>query len=606
MSEAVKTLIFVAIAAVVGVGAYVTRPATVVESTEEEVNRPLFEEFQDPLQAQSMEITRYDSERAEIRTFQVANTPEGWQINSKGGYPADATEQMSKAATALVDLNVLRIVSDSPGQHAEYGVVEPTTSAASATAEGVGQLVTIRGASDKVLANLIIGVADKEKTELRYVRIPGRDRVYLVNLDPSVFSTEFADWIEKDLLKLNPFDVQALRFRNYTLQIAGGSGLFLPEMDATVRYDSESSEWSLVELKEPPEDQPTQLVQTSLPDGHQLNSEQLNTLRNSLDDLTIVDVYRKPQRLAAALQSDQSLQQLTAEDLPTLVRNGFYPTTLPGDSEAQIVGINGELVIETQDAIRYRLLFGGEQLGGEDRNQKQRFLFVQTELVEDMLPQPELQEVPEIDEGEDQDVEAQAQRREEILQANDRAMNEYRERLNNARRKMFELNARFAQWYYVVAEEDFEKILLSRDQLSVDPNQVESTAGQSNLPGLPGMNEMVLPDIATPPVQPEVRPATSMQDEESADDDTEKPADDTDNAAQQQPAEETPSQPAEDPEPVSELQDSESAPAEAASPTPEPEAEESTSAEQTPNSPESPADGSTSEAAAEESEPSAS
>src|SRR5690606_25321604 len=133
-----------------------------------------------------------------------------------------------------------QIVTDSPAQHAEYGVVEPTSNVAAASTDGVGQLVTIKDKSNRALARLVIGVADKGRANLRYVRIPGRDRVYLVELDPTVFSTEFSDWINKDLLGINPFDVASLRFRNYTPQIAGGRGLFLPEMDATVHYAAET------------------------------------------------------------------------------------------------------------------------------------------------------------------------------------------------------------------------------------------------------------------------------------------------------------------------------------------------------------------------------
>lgn len=511
MSEVIKTVIFVAVAAVVGVGAYLARPAQVTDVPEEEINQPLFEDFNDPLMAESMEITRYDAERNQVQKFEVAKTPQGWKIVTKGGYPANATEQMANAANSLVGLNVLQIVTDSPAQHGEYGVIEPTSTAASASTEGVGQLVTIKDKSNRALARLVIGVADKGRSNLRYVRVPGRDRVYLVELDPTVFSTEFSDWINKDLLGINPFDVNSLRFRNYTLQIAGGRGLFLPEMDATVHYDAESSQWNLVSLQEASAEDRTKLVEAKLAEGQLLNTEQLNEVRNALDDLTIVDVYRKPDQLANALRSEEVLKNIKPEDLPTLVANGFYPLMLPGDAEPQIVGFNGELVIETQDAVRYRLLFGNEQLGGEDKNQKQRFLFVQTERVDEMLPPPELQEVPEIKEGEGEDVEAQAKQREAILQANDQAMTAYREKVNAADRKIFELNARFADWYYVVAEEDFEKILISRSQLTAS---AADSAGSQSLPGggLPGLDSVQMPNIVTSPDQPPVRSAESMQD----------------------------------------------------------------------------------------------
>ncbi|QDU74671.1 hypothetical protein Pan97_16840 [Bremerella volcania] len=531
MSEAVKTLIFLAVAVVMGGLAYVSRPAPATSAPEEEVNQPLFPEFTDPLQAESMQITRFDSERGQIRRFEVANTSEGWQIKTKGDYPANATQHMTQAANSLVDLKVLRIVSDLPGQQAEYGVVEPNANAISAADEGVGQMVTIEDKSDKTLANLIVGAADKEDPQLRYVRVPGRDRIYLVRLDPTVFSTEFSDWIDKDLLQLNPFDVTSLRFRNYTMQVANNRIEALPQMDATVAFDAERSSWSLLSLKEASPGNQTQLADAQLPAGEKLNTEKLDEIRNSLDDLTIVDVYRKPEQLAEVLKQGEGLKGLKQDDLPTLVANGFFPHLMPGEAEPQLVGLNGELVIETQDAIRYRLLFGLEKLGGDNKDQKQQFLFVQTELVDEMLPPPMLQEVPEIKEGEDQDIEAQAKAREKILQANDAAMTAYREKKNAATRKIYELNTRFADWYYVVKAEDVAKILLTRGELGVPINQpTNQPSGVPGrvFPGGPGTGMMRPPAAQQPMAQPMPQPeATDRPAEDEPADKTpmnEKPA----------------------------------------------------------------------------------
>lgn len=522
MSESLKTLIFLAVAVVMGGLAYVSRPAPATSAPEEEVNQPLFPEFTDPLQAESMKITRLDSDRGQIRRFEVANTSDGWQIKSKGGYPANATAHMAQAANSLVDLKVLRIVSDLPGQHAEYGVVEPNANAITTDDEGVGELVTIDDKSDKPLASLIVGAADKEDPQLRYVRVPGRDRIYLVRLDPTVFSTEFSDWIEKDLLQINPFDVASLRFRNHTMQAASENRItVLPQLDALVDFNAERSDWRLVSLKETSPNDPAQLADAQLPAGDKLNTEKLDEIRNSLDDLIIVDVYRKPEQLAEALKKGDGLKDVKQEDLPTLVSNGFFLYTLPGETEKHLLGLNGELVIETQDAIRYRLLFGKEVLGGDNKDQKQQFLFVQTELVEEMLPPPMLQEVPEIKEGEDQDIEAQAKAREKILQENDAAMTAYREKKNVATRTMIELNSRFADWYYVVKAEDVANILLKREQLGTPINQ--PTNRPSGVPGRAfpsGMGMLRPPGAQQPMTPPEV---TQEPTEEQPMDD--KPAD---------------------------------------------------------------------------------
>lgn len=498
MNEAVKTSIFVAVALAIGVMAYISRPATETNNWEDEINAPLFPDFTDPLQAESMKITRFDADRGQLLSFEVAKTSDGWQIKSKEGYPANATEQMISAANSLVDLTVLNIAGSLPGEQAEYGVIEPNTNAISADNEDIGQMVTIDDGSDKELASLIIGKADKKDPQLRYVRVPSRDQIYQVRLDPAVFSTEFSDWIEKDLLQINPYDVTSLSFRNHAVQAnPNGSLTVLPQMDVKVDYNAERGDWRLVSLKETSPNDLTDLKDAQLPSGEKLNTEKLNEIRLSLDDLTIVDVYRKPERLAAAIKAGDGLKGLKQEDVPALSNNGFFPYTSPRKTDKELLGVNGELIIETQDAIRYRVLFGKEVLGGDDKNQKQQFLFIQTELADDMLPPPTLQEVPEIKEGEDQDIEAQAKAREKILQENDATMAAYREKKNVAMQKMFELNTRFAEWYYVVKAEDVAKIMLQRDELGASINASSGSSGRT-FPGGGGMG-MLRPRSAQPP-----------------------------------------------------------------------------------------------------------
>ncbi len=54
------------------------------------------------------------------------------------------------------------------------------------------------------LASLIIGEGVKDDVEQRFVRIPGQDVVYAVKIDPEKLSTKFEEWIEKDLLNIDP------------------------------------------------------------------------------------------------------------------------------------------------------------------------------------------------------------------------------------------------------------------------------------------------------------------------------------------------------------------------------------------------------------------
>ena len=61
----------------------------------------------------------------------------------------------------------------------------------------------------KKLLDLVIGkkVADSKGKELRYVRKVGQDPIYVVALKTDKLSTKFDDWIERNLLKMESWDI---------------------------------------------------------------------------------------------------------------------------------------------------------------------------------------------------------------------------------------------------------------------------------------------------------------------------------------------------------------------------------------------------------------
>ena len=97
-----------------------------------------------------------------------------------------------------------------PGDHEMYGVLDPDAKNLAAGSRGVGTRVTMKGKKDNVLADLIIGKADKDKPDLRSSQaVAGPGVCVAVKTDK--LSTKFGDWIEKDLLKLNAFDVRSVQ-----------------------------------------------------------------------------------------------------------------------------------------------------------------------------------------------------------------------------------------------------------------------------------------------------------------------------------------------------------------------------------------------------------
>ena len=47
----------------------------------------------------------------------------------------------------------------------------------------------------------------------------GATVVYVIEIDPTKLSTNFEDWIEKDLLKLNAWDLQQVEIKDYSAEM---------------------------------------------------------------------------------------------------------------------------------------------------------------------------------------------------------------------------------------------------------------------------------------------------------------------------------------------------------------------------------------------------
>ena len=130
---------------------------------------------------------------------------------------------MAEAATSLMDRKILAIASESAGDHEQFGVIDPLSPKLEVGQKGVGTHVTISDIHDKPLVDLIIGRAVKDATnDQHYVREANRDVVYIVEVDPTKLSTNFDDWIEKDLLKLNAWDIQQVQINDYSAELAAG------------------------------------------------------------------------------------------------------------------------------------------------------------------------------------------------------------------------------------------------------------------------------------------------------------------------------------------------------------------------------------------------
>jgi uncharacterized protein DUF4340 len=521
MNESIRTLVFVVVAAVVALTAYATRPNLQREDRrtdiEKRINKPLFPDFNDPLLAKSLEIKQFDEATGRgASSFVVSQEANGqWRIPSHGGYPADAESQLKAVAETLSDLKCIGIASDETIEDKSkeqelYGVKDPDKAEVGMT--GVGTLIAIQDGKGNDLIRMIVGKEVAGATNQRFVRKPNEDVVYVTTIDLNKLPTEFDKWIEKDLLKLSTFDVARVSLKDYLLLATQTGGLTpFHRMDADLSYKSDKGEWVLDDMtvysngRQP---QPSKLG-----DQEELNKQKLDDLRNALGDLKIVDVAKKPDGLGNNLQV--SSERLPRDKWAALQEYGFYPHATASGA-LDIYGKNGEVLIDTKDGVEYILRFGdiapqaavsaapkkpakGKAAPEEEQVKVHRYLFVTTQLAPSILKPPELEPEPagpepakdkpdadkkdqdaakadskageqkagdqKTDEEKPAVVDPQQAERERVKKENERKMNAYNDQKKKADLKVAELNARFADWYYVVSEDVYKKIRLVRSDI---------------------------------------------------------------------------------------------------------------------------------------------
>lgn len=526
MNENAKTLTFVGAAIVaVAIGGWSNFGSSSSES-EPLGAGPLFPKFEDPLAAKSLEIVSFDQDTATLTPFKVAQIKGRWSIPSHEGYPADASKQLGEAAANMIEAKRLNVASEDPSTYEEYGVVDPNSKTLSAGSTGVGKRVSMQDKSNKKLADLIIGKEVKGQPGQHYVRIPDQTPVYVAAIKTDKFSTKFGDWIEKDLLKLNPLELKQVAINDYSVDEL--QGLINLRNQITAAYDDKELKWRLVELAE---FTGQEFEPVALADDEELNSQKLNDLKNAVDDLKIVDVVHKPAGLAADLKAGEELAA-KKDVVQALAARGFHLAKAKG-GPVEIFSNEGEVRVGMKDGVEYTLRFGritggatgeeakGEKQEGEEEGESKsatganRYIMVTARFNPELVPPPELQPLPDeqpaVEEpaadGEDKakdesgakdengakpdseakpdeqgadekkaaaaDKQADAQpddakkkaERERIEKENKRLQDDYDAKVKKGEERAKELSNRFADWYYVISDATYQKIHLGRDAI---------------------------------------------------------------------------------------------------------------------------------------------
>ena len=430
MSELKITMSFAGIAIVLGVVALVSAPRRTAPDAFFDVGEPFFAEFSDPEMAATLEVVAWDGETASALPFAVTNRGGLWTIPSHHNYPADGEERLANAAGAVISVIKDDFRSDNIADHEALGVIDPVDDTATSL-EGRGTRITFKDSSEVVMADLILGSELPERPGFRFVRVPGQKRVYAARFDAEI-STAFEDWIETNLLEVSRSQIDHIVLNEYFI-------------DEGTRRVVRRGEFILDKIEE------DNWSANRVPAGQEVDFVQVNLLVGAIIDLKIAGVRPKPGGMTGNLRDAAVAGNITQSDIQALVSRGFFPT-----QEGGLLSNEGEVLVRTTEGVLYTLRFGEVVYGrgdavavGDDTSDEaqtgpgeNRYVFITAEFDATVLPEPP---------AADADAHASWERR--VQEGQDKA-----ERLA----------ARFADWYYVIAADSYDRIHKPRDEFLKD------------------------------------------------------------------------------------------------------------------------------------------
>ena len=423
---------FVGIAVAFCVVALVSAPRRTAPDAFFDVGNPFFPDLADAEMAATLEVVEWDEQTASAIPFEVTNRGGLWTIPSHHSYPADGEERLATAAANMINVVKDDFRSDNIADHEALGVIDPIDDM-STSLEGRGTRVTFKDPSETVLAELILGNELLERPGFRFVRVPDQKRVYAARFDGAI-STDFEDWIETNLLEVSRSQIDHLVLNEYFV-------------DEGTRQVVRRGEFILDKVAE------DNWTANRVPSGQEVDFVQVNLLVGAILDLKIAGVRPKPAGMTGNLRDAAIAGNITQSDIQALVGRGFFPTPDGG-----LLSNEGEVLVRTTEGVLYTLRFGevvygsGEAVavGNETSDEAQsdtgenRYVFITAEFDQTSLPEPQ---------ASDTDARASWQRR--VQEGQDKA-----ERLA----------ARFADWYYVIASDSYDRIHKPRDEFLKDIN----------------------------------------------------------------------------------------------------------------------------------------
>ncbi|MFQ5602662.1 MAG: DUF4340 domain-containing protein [bacterium] len=447
MNETQKTMIFGGAAVLLVLIAFLLNlPSGGTPEAFSDKGEYFFPDFTDPNVATTLEVIDFDSETGSAVPFKVTFKNGIWTIPSHHDYPADGKDRLAKTAAGVIRIKKDDFRTDNVSDHVACGVIDPLDETATSLT-GRGQRVTIKGQNDQILADFIIGKKIEGRDKFRFVRIPGQKRVYASRIDIDI-STKFSDWIEADLMKVTKADIKQVILKDYSINERTG---VVNQRDVVV-LDKVDDNWQADKTR----------------DDQEVDKTKMDDLLKAVDELSIVGVRPKPAGLSQNLTKMSDGISITQEAALSLQSKGYYFTR-----DGQLLSNEGELQARTKDGVTYTLRFGEIVYGsglavtaGTDTSDTEgpgenRYLFITTDFDGSEFTEPPKPKNTDFQSKPDS-LWTDADKENKKLQDEH---DKWQKKIEKGQKLSDDLNARFANWYYVISANSFDKLHLKRKDL---------------------------------------------------------------------------------------------------------------------------------------------
>lgn len=452
MSPTIKTLVMLVVAAAMAAYASSTYPwpETVVQS--EQVGKPLFEDFEAG-KVRKLKIVRFNDDKSQLEPIEIRLKAETWVLPAFKNFPVSNNNQKDVAINSLVEKEVLFEQTDEQEKHREFGVVDPGLYQTIPDRSALGTKVIFEDGTGNVLANLIVGkiVKNSKPNEIgevqHYVTIPGQPAVYIIDLNPRAFTTDFQNWINPNLLSV--FREQVVLDVEATSVQINPDDFGKKDPAKLYRVYLEGSTTDKLSLKS---------IEVGNKEGKFQNAElttafdqNWKTLGENLRFIFFGDIRKKAKDLAAAFRKPTA--DMGPETYAALTNFGFFFKQMKNGTP-QFETSNGQIRLQYVNGIRVRMLMGAVSTEtARDQDDLNRYVMFTGEYDDSLLPPPPEKPVEGANDAEQRDYLAKVKQRGELVTA--------------AKAFADSFNDTHADWVYLVSDSLCNKLLPEIDTTEV-------------------------------------------------------------------------------------------------------------------------------------------